>query len=82
LIVLEDENKKAFRAFLARPGSVIPGDSWAMSVVGVLSAPIYPTLSVKELAAAMIELAVAGGERQIVMHEDLKERGRALLATV
>lgn len=80
MIALENENKGALKAFLARPGSVIPSDSWALSVLGLLSAPIYPTLGVKELAAAMIELAVAGGEQQIVMHKKLKERGRALLA--
>jgi hypothetical protein len=50
-----------------------------MQVLAVLTAPIQVTLKVEEIAAAMIDIAFNGWEREVVLHEELKSRGQALL---
>jgi hypothetical protein len=79
LIQLEDENKDKFAAYIARPGSVIPPNNMLMSILGALTGSLYPTMKVEELAAAMIDTAIRGGEVQTIMHDDLKAKGGALL---
>jgi hypothetical protein len=79
LVQLEDENKDKFAAYIARPGSVIPSNSMLMSILGALTGPLYPAMKVEELAAAMIDTAIRGGDVQTIMHDDLKAKAKALL---
>lgn len=59
--------------------SVIPPNSVMLTIAGKLTNPLYPALKAEELAAAMIEVAVNGGSEQIIPHDELKNKGRALL---
>jgi hypothetical protein len=64
---------------IARPGDVMPPNSILMSILGALTGPLYPAMKVEELAVAMIDTAIRGGEVQTIMHDDLKAKSRALL---
>jgi hypothetical protein len=44
-----------------------------------LTKPLYPYVMVDELAAAMIDVALNGGETQTLTNADLVFRGRSLL---
>lgn len=76
---LQEENSDIFEAYLARVGSVIPPKSIVMTVLGVLTNPLYPALKAEEMAAAMIEISINGSQQQVVSHDELKVKGRALL---
>jgi hypothetical protein len=79
LMQLEREDPDTFAAFLAQAGSVIPKNSQALLVVAGLTKPLYPYVMVDELAAAMIDVALNGGETQTLTNADLVFRGRSLL---
>jgi hypothetical protein len=79
LIDLERENPTTFAAFLAQVGSVVPKNNKALLVVAMLTQPLNPYIMVDELAAAIIDIAVNGGEGQTLANADLVARGKALL---
>jgi len=85
LLELTSQNSDVFRAYLPRPGSVIPRNSILMIVAGVLTRGIYPDLKVEELAATMVEVAVRGGYEgegeNTILHDELQTKGRQLLGT-
>jgi hypothetical protein len=85
LLEFESQNADIFKAYLPRPGSVIPRNSMFMTVLGAVTRPIYPDLKVEELAAAMIGIAVNGGYEgegeNTILHEELQTKGRELFGT-
>ncbi|CZR63958.1 uncharacterized protein PAC_13855 [Phialocephala subalpina] len=76
---LQQSNPDTFAAYLPRPGSVIPPNSMLLTIAGKLTNGLYPALKVEEFAAAMIGVAINGASEQIISHDDLKNKGRALL---
>lgn len=79
MIDLEEQNKDVFRAFLPRPGSIIPPNGRVLSMVISLTTPLYPAMGTEELTAAMIDIAVNGCEEQTIAHDALVERGEKVL---
>lgn len=56
-----------------RPAAVLPGDG------SVFLSFLLPTVSVRSLAAVMVDLAINGGNEQVVANKVIIERGRELL---
>jgi hypothetical protein len=75
---LERENPNTFGAFLAQAGSVVPKNNKALLALAVLTQPLNPYIMVDELAAAMIDIALNGGETQTLSNADLVLRGTVL----
>ncbi|EXJ92088.1 hypothetical protein A1O3_00638 [Capronia epimyces CBS 606.96] len=63
------------KTYVVRPGGVLPGDGSGYALLGWL----VPTVSVRSLAAVMVDLAVNGGSEQLVNNKVIVERGRELL---
>jgi len=63
----------------ARVGSVIPNNSLALKVIAKLANVWYPAIPVDDFAAAMLNGVLLGDAEQIVTHEELRVRGRAIV---
>jgi hypothetical protein len=61
------------KTYVVRPAGVLAGDGSAL--LGWL----LPTVSVRMLAAVMVDLAVNGWREQVVVNKVILERGRELL---
>jgi hypothetical protein len=61
------------KAYVVRPAGVLAGDGSAL--LGWL----LKTVSVRMLAAVMVDLAVNGGSEQVVVNKVILERGKELL---
>ena len=61
------------KTYVVRPAGVLAGDGSAL--LGWL----LKTVSVRILAAVMVDLAVNGGSEQVVANKAILERGRELL---
>ncbi|KAF4625828.1 hypothetical protein G7Y89_g12334 [Cudoniella acicularis] len=61
------------KTYVVRPAGVLPGDGNAL--LGYL----LPTVSVRRLAAVMVDLAANGGSEQVVVNKVIVKRGRELL---
>jgi len=61
------------KTYVVRPAGVLPGDG------NVLLGFLLHTVSVRRLAAVMLDLAVNGGSEQVVVNKMIIERGRELL---
>lgn len=62
------------QTFVVKPAAVMARGSYA-AVLGC----VLPTVWIDELAAVMADLAVNGGMQQMVLNEDIVQRGRQLL---
>lgn len=62
------------KTYLVKPAGVLAGDGSAL--LGYL----LPTVSVRRLAAVMVDLAINGGSEQLLVNKVIVERGRELLA--
>ena len=62
------------QTFVVKPAAVMARGSYA-AVLG----RVLPTVWIDELAAVMTDLAVNGGMQQMVLNEDIVQRGRQLL---
>lgn len=61
------------KTYVVRPAGVLAGDGSAL--LGFL----LRTVSVRELAAVMVDLTVNGGSEQVVVNKVIVKRGRELL---
>jgi hypothetical protein len=61
------------KTYVVRPGGVLAGDGSA------LLGRLLPTVSVRALAATMVDLALNGGSEQVITNKVIVERGRELL---
>lgn len=61
------------KTYVVRPGGVLAGNG--SDLLGFL----LPTVSVRVLGAAMVDLAVNGGDEQLVENKLIVERGKELL---
>lgn len=60
--------------YVVRPGGVLEGEKGA-----ALLGCVLPTISVRMLGAAMVDLAINGGVKEVLQNKDIVERGRELL---
>ncbi|RDW56817.1 hypothetical protein BP5796_12884 [Coleophoma crateriformis] len=67
------EQNPNVKTHVVRPGGVLAGDG--IPLLGSL----LPTVSVRSLAAVMVDLAVNGGSEAMVENKSIVERGRELL---
>lgn len=61
------------KTHVVRPGGVMGGDGSALIEC------VLPVVSVRKLAAAMVDMAVNGGDEQLVPNKVILERGTELL---
>jgi hypothetical protein len=61
------------KTHVVRPAGVVPGDGSALLEC------LLPTVSVRRLAAVMIDLAINGRSEQVVANKAIVERGRELM---
>ncbi|KFY79032.1 hypothetical protein V499_01928 [Pseudogymnoascus sp. VKM F-103] len=79
MIDLAERNPDSFEVFLARVGSVIPKGNGMLAIIGPLTASIQPIIGIDELAVSMVDVVLNGAETQLVSHEELVARGKALV---
>jgi hypothetical protein len=60
-------------AYVVRPGGILAGNGSALLEL------LLPTVSVRQLAAVMMDLAINGGSEQVVLNKVIVERGKELL---
>ncbi|KIN02328.1 hypothetical protein OIDMADRAFT_53837 [Oidiodendron maius Zn] len=61
------------KTYVVRPAAVLPGDG------SVFLGFLLPTVSVRSLAAVMVDLAINGGNEQVVANKVIIEKGKELL---
>ncbi|MCJ1393973.1 hypothetical protein MMC18_006850 [Xylographa bjoerkii] len=75
LVALQKQHGDSVAAFVVRPWMVLSKEKTVMSAV----ASMGPSIRVDELAAAIVNIALNGSERQIVDNDVLVREGRHLL---
>jgi hypothetical protein len=72
----KDKEKEGFEVIITRPSGVTPKER---GVLKNIAASVVPMIKVDELAAAMVDIALNGGEKGTWENRDLVERGREVL---
>jgi hypothetical protein len=68
------EQIQNIETYVVRPGGVLLGD-WSAFLLGF----ILPAVTLERLAAVMVDLAMNGGNEQVVINKDIIQRGGELL---
>ncbi|KAE9382008.1 hypothetical protein N431DRAFT_491273 [Stipitochalara longipes BDJ] len=72
------EKSDGFDVYIARPSGVTPKERGVLKSV---AAGLVPMIRVNELAAAMLDIAVNGAQKQTLENRDLVSRGREALVS-
>jgi hypothetical protein len=74
----EANEQGGFEVHVVKPAGVVPKEGVVFRTVAWVVGDAM-TIGIDELAAAMVDLTVHGGEQSVLGHRDLLRRGRAVL---
>ena len=77
---LGNQHADVGRTYIVRPAFVVRKDMWSVTHAVVSAGGMLPTLKADELAAAMVNIAIDGGERQIWENKALVTSGKEILS--
>jgi hypothetical protein len=75
MMAFEREHSSTWKSFIAKPGAVVPKQG--LGRVGCLLGTGL-SISLNELAAAMVDIAIQGTDSQVILNVALVTKGRAL----